>query len=724
MEYRQPLVWADSPCATFRYCELAAEQKVPVHNGWQTNTKSFDEVWNAHQANRSNIGLVLGNTSGVMDIDCDSLEAVALMHHLADGYLGHFKRSHDSAHHLFLCEGGGKTVRLAHPDGGVIVELRGDGSQTMVPPSTHPDGQQLSIKDWHPEASHHQYDSLYQLVHRVGALALLMREWHVGSRHQLSLSFAGLCQSLGISYDDAYKMVQLLCHVTHDDEENARLNNVKLTFQRPTANNIGFTGLCEVLCKASADEVSDWLCKAFGLRPAETQVTVTSHDVISLEAISRPEHVNEANLAAAYASQLQDKARYCFEDKHWYLWDGTRWKQDKQRQLLQLTTEFVQFAASSFITQGEPDVARRILTFLSAQKLENIEKLAQPKLAISLTEFDTSPMQLCVGNGVIDLQTGKLMPPMPSMHHSKMAGVEYEAGATCPRFMQFLADIFPDDGELVAYVQKVAGYLLTGSTKEQCLFMLLGGGANGKSTLVNLLTDLLGDYAANTAASTLMASNSNQYGDDLIRLAGARLITSSETEHGQRFAEAKIKSFTGGDKVTGRPLYGSWVEFVPVGKIVLTTNNRPEIRGSDDGIWRRIREVPFNRQFKEAEQDRELMSALRQELPGILNWAINGCLLWQAKGLNAPASVTASITAYRSEMDTVAGFIEDECHQAPSQRSSVANLYEQYASWCKAQDKHPRTKVQFGTALKSQGYAQVRDSTGRYWQGLTTVVVI
>ena len=528
---------------------------------------------------------------------------------------------------------------------------------------------------------------------------------------------------MSISYDDAYEMMQLLCHVTHDDEENARLNNVKLTYQRPTANNMGFTGLCEVIGKASADKVSDWLCKAFGLQPARTQVTVTSNDVISLETISRPEHVNEANLAAAYASQLQDKARYCFEDKHWYLWDGTRWKQDKQRQLLQLTTEFVQLAAKCAIENGEPDVARRILTFLSAQKLENIEKLAQPKLAISLTDFDTSPLQLCVGNGVIDLQTGKLMPPMPSMHHSKMAGVEYEAGATCPRFMQFLADIFPDDEELVAYVQKVAGYLLTGSTKEQCLFMLLGGGANGKSTLVNLLTDLLGDYAANTAASTLMASNSNQYGDDLIRLAGARLITSSETEHGQRFAEAKIKSFTGGDKVTGRPLYGSWVEFVPVGKIVLTTNNRPEIRGSDDGIWRRIREVPFNRQFKEAEQDRELMTALRQELPGILNWAIEGCLLWQAEGLNAPASVAASITAYRSEMDTVAGFIEDECHQDPSLRSSLASLYEQYASWCKAQDKHPRTKVQFGTALKSQGYAQVRDSTGRYWQGLTTFVV-
>ena len=174
--------------------------------------------------------------------------------------------------------------------------------------------------------------------------------------------------------------------------------------------------------------------------------------------------------------------------------------------------------------------------------------------------------------------------------------------------------------------------------------------------------------------------------------------------------------------ISARALYGELVDFKPVGKMLLTSNNRPEIRGSDDGIWRRMVEVPFNRQFKEAEQDRELMTALRQELPGILNWAIEGCLLWQTEGLHAPASVAASISAYRSEMDTVAGFIEDECHQDPSHRSSLANLYEQYASWCRTQNKHPRTKVQFGNALKSQGYAQVRDSTGRYWQGLTTFV--
>ena len=162
-----------------------------------------------------------------------------------------------------------------------------------------------------------------------------------------------------------------------------------------------------------------------------------------------------------------------------------------------------------------------------------------------------------------------------------------------------------------------------------------------------------------TAASTLMASNKNQVGDDLIRLAGARYITAAETEHGQRFAEAKIKSFTGGDMISARPL-GGWVDFTPVGKIFLTTNNRPEVTGLDDGWWRRMVEVPFNRQFTADEKDKELMAALPQELPGILNWAIEGCLRWQIEGLIAPQSVTVSVTEYRAQMDTVCSFITEE----------------------------------------------------------------
>ena len=446
-----------------------------------------------------------------------------------------------------------------------------------------------------------------------------------------------------------------------------------------------------------------------------------AHDgaLADLRIMRRPENVTEANLAEVFAVYLQGKALYCFDDKHWYLWNGQRWQKDKQNRIILKAEAFVRQATKMAIDAGEPDIARRILGFLSAQKLDNLVKLAKPRLAVNLTDFDADPMQLCIENGVIDLATGKLLEPNPAMRHSKMAGVSYDTHASCPRFMQFLKDIFPDDPELRGNAQKMIGYTLTGSTKEQCLFMFLGGGANGKSTLVNVLTKLMGDYAANTAASTLMASNSNQVGDDLIRLAGARYITAAETEHGQRFAEAKIKSFTGGDMISARPLYGEWVDFQPIGKIFLTTNNRPEIRGSDDGIWRRMVEVPFNRQFTADEQDKELMAALLQELPGILNWAIEGCLRWQSEGLIAPQSVTASVTEYRTEMDTVCSFVTEECLVAPHERIQVGSLYQQYTNWCRSSSKQPRTKVQFGKALTDQGYKQMRDSNGRYWQGLS-----
>jgi len=171
--------------------------------------------------------------------------------------------------------------------------------------------------------------------------------------------------------------------------------------------------------------------------------------------------------------------------------------------------------------------------------------------------------------------------------------------------------------------------------------------------------------------------------------------------------------------ISASPLYGNWVDFIPVGKILLTTNNRPEIRGSDDGIWRRMVEIPFERQFAADEQDKELMAALLQELPGILNWAIEGCLRWQTEGLIAPQSVTASVTEYRIEMDTVCSFVTEECIVASHERIQVGSLYQQYTSWCRSSSKQPRSKVQFGKALTDQGYKQMRDSNGRYWQGLS-----
>ena len=703
---------------TFRYCELKSQSKVPAHAEWQNENMQYDEAIALFNIQQSNIGLLLGQKSNIIDIDCDCREAVIIAKSLISGHLASYFRSSTSGHFLIRCDGG-KTLQLCDDDG-TIIELRGDGSQTMIPPSVHPDGQQLAFSEWNSNADTCNYADLYKVVHQIGALSLLLKKWQKGKRHQLSLCLAGLCQSIGLTYDEAFNVVELLCSVTYDEEKQNRINNVKHTYQKPIYSNLGYNGLSQLINKSFADKVASWLRIGFGVVDDKPQLPSNDNELTRLTMVANLEEVTEAKLSELYASQLKNRALYCFSDKHWYLWDGFRWQKDEQRQILLLTKSFVRLAAKTALNNLGRDVVNRILSFETANRMENLEKLAKPELAVHITEFDSNIMQLCVKNGVIDLNTGQLIKSSPSMLHSKMAGVSYDQNAKCPSFMQFLSDIFNRDQELIKYIQKVIGYMLTGSTKEQCMFMLLGGGANGKSTLVNLLTILLGDYAVNTPAGTLMVSTTNGIGDDVVRLAGARLITAQETENGQRFAEAKIKSLTGGDQVTGRPLYGVHVSFKPVGKIVLATNNRPEIRGTDEGIWRRIREIPFNRQFKESEQDKQLMSKLVKELPGILNWAIEGCLNWQSEGLIAPKAVSASGSEYRSEMDTVAGFLRDECRTEPTDKHRVSSLYEQYINWCKAQGKQHLTIIQFGKSLVSQGFKKERDRFGWYWLGLTT----
>ncbi len=512
---------------SLRYCELTTQSKIPANTNWQNEDKLFDEVVSLFETQKSNIGLLLGNKSNIIDIDCDCPEAVIIGERLIEGHFASFFRNSKSGHFLFRCEGG-KTIRLNDNEGSVLVELRADGAQTMVPPSVHPEGQPLSFTHWNENAREHQYDEVSELTHRIGALSLCFRCWNKGMRHQLSLCLAGLFQTIGLSYNDAFGIIQLLCDITFDEEQQRRLNNVKHTYQRPSHSNIGYEGIVQLKGREFANKVSNWLKIGFGIDVGKPKVPSNDNALTRLETITHAEEVTEARLAELYSAQLQSKALYCFSNKHWYLWDGNRWLKDEQRKICLLTRDFVRLVTQAALNGHGRDVIARILSFETANKMENLEKLAKSELAIHLTEFDANIMQLCVENGVIDLKTGRLLQPLPSMLHSKMAGVVYEEGATCLRFLQFLKDIFEDNDDLIEYFQRVVGYILTGSTEEQSIFMLLGGGANGKSTLVNILTKLLGDYVVNTPTQTLMASLINGVGDDLVRMAWARLSSTEQ----------------------------------------------------------------------------------------------------------------------------------------------------------------------------------------------------
>lgn len=288
-------------------------------------------------------------------------------------------------------------------------------------------------------------------------------------------------------------------------------------------------------------------------------------------------------------------------------------------------------------------------------------------------------------------------------------------------FEGFLERIFAGDGELISFVQRAVGYSLTGITSEHVVFLCWGKGANGKTTLVETLRSLLGDYGQQMPAETLLAKrHGGGITNDIARLRGVRLAAAQETGIGRRLDEALLKRLTGGDTVVARYLYGEYFEFVPTAKLWIATNHKPVITGTEEAIWRRIPLIPFTVTIPERERDSDLPTKLKDELPGILNWAIEGCLAWQQRRGLAPPDVVLGATAeYRQEMDTLGSFLDEGCVEDPNGEISVKDLYEKYSEWCKESGEYKHPKNTFGTRLTERGIQSGRTGAkGRLWKGI------
>ena len=274
-------------------------------------------------------------------------------------------------------------------------------------------------------------------------------------------------------------------------------------------------------------------------------------------------------------------------------------------------------------------------------------------------ELDTNSWLLNCLNGTLDLLTGELLPHQRDNLITKVAPVEYDPVAKCPVWDRFLSRIMGEDEDLIGFLQQMVGYSLTGDVSEQILFIGYGEGANGKSTFLNTLLGLLGDYAMKATSDLLMRHQGHP--TEKADLFGKRFVATIETEDGRRLSEVFVKEATGGDPIRARRLHENFWQFNPTHTLFLATNHRPIIRGTDHAIWRRIRLIPFNVTIPDAKMDKHLIGKLRAEWPGILNWAVRGGLLWQAKGLKTPDRVEAATGIYRREMDVLADFFEDRC---------------------------------------------------------------
>ena len=429
------------------------------------------------------------------------------------------------------------------------------------------------------------------------------------------------------------------------------------------------------------------------------------------------EHCTDLGNARRLVRLVGQDLRYARPWRQWLVWTGARWEPDQTGTVERLSKQVV--SALHIDAYAEPDPTRRkqlakhALESESARAIRAMIELARTeyKVAIPPRALDRDPWLFNVQNGTIDLRTGRLREHRREDLITKLVPVAYDPAATCPTFEAFLFRIFGGNEALIGFVQRAAGYALTGDTREQCFFLLYGCGANGKSTLVGALMGLLDSYAGQVAADTLLARKDDSVLalNDLATLEGKRLVAAVESDMGRRLAESLVKQLTGGDRLKVKRLYQDVYETQPSFKIWLSTNHRPTIRGTDWAIWRRIRPIPFEVTIPEAEQDRTLSAKLEAERPGILAWALKGCLDWQQKGLAAPEEVRRATDTYRAEEDVIGRFVEEHCVVAAGETVATAELYGRYTAWAKSAGEPAVTQKAFGQALTERGFLKGRD---------------
>lgn len=435
-------------------------------------------------------------------------------------------------------------------------------------------------------------------------------------------------------------------------------------------------------------------------------------------ASGRRHHLTPLGSARRFVDGDGRDVRYVRERGQWIVWNGRCWQEDDGVGLQRRAKETVLAMyreAETCHDHERNELVRHAQRSESLKALTELTKLAisEAGVAVRVADLDPDPWLLGCQNETLDLKTGGLRPHRREDLITRLVPVDYDADAACPRWEAFLDRAMAGDADLVGYLQRAAGYALTGDASEQALFFLVGDGANGKSTFLETLGEVLGPHAVQADASCFLRRKGGGPRNDLARLAGARLVAAAETESDAALAEAMVKMVTGGERIAARFLYHETFEYAPTFKLFLATNHLPRIAGTDEGIWRRLRVVRFGVTIPERERDKRLREALRAELPGILSWAVRGCLEWQrAGGLGEPVAVVAANAGYRAEMDGVGRFLAECCVRGEDRVTPMGDLFTGYQAWCAASGEEPLPKYRFGNQLTRHGLAAHRGTRG------------
>ena len=435
--------------------------------------------------------------------------------------------------------------------------------------------------------------------------------------------------------------------------------------------------------------------------------------------------LTDAGNADRFVKMFGKDIRYSNTHKKWYIWNGRYWQQDEGT-IITYAIACVRniMNEANLLPDGDRrrELIKHSLRSESAGRLRAIVDIASnyTELKITTEQMDANPWLLNCQNGTIDLRTGKLQDFRREDYITKMCKAKYDPDCATPLWDSLLDKVTNGSAEVRKYIQRALGYALTGDTSEQALFILYGTGSNGKSTLLNVFAELLDGYAQSAKSDSFMEKKNESVNNDIARLNGARFVTAIEMQEGKRLSEELIKSMTGGDKLVTRFLYGEFFEYIPQFKVFLAVNHKPNIRDTTNSIWRRIKLIPFTNVFTERERDKQFsQKILRKELPGILAWAVQGCMMWLHSGLSAPDEITQATTAYKAEMDSFSHFFDECCVIREGGRVTNKMLRAKYDEWCTENGERPLTQRPFSQKLLERGYEK-KNSAGNgamEWHG-------
>ena len=647
----------------------------------ETATEAELYAW-AAMKDELNIGIVCGVTSNITVVDADTQEAVDMLEgmNLPDTLKVKTKKGYHYYYKYCANPVLSNAVRIVEG-----VDIRTQGGQVVAPGSQHVSG---FIYSWFnegtpiaefPQALEDLFTASAQKTRENNKDVSNIAE---GSRNSSLTSLAGSMKHLGMSYE--------------------------VVLAATMSTNSGFS-----------DPLPD----------SEVETIVRS--ICRYEANEKKYKCTELGVAERFIAKYDSVVRFNVNSGNWMIYDGIRWAEqstDKRSLLCSTVTDKIialirsipnEVPKESEYRKAYEDFARSLE---SANKLKGLHGLIAGSVPANMEQFDKNPFILNLLNKTINLSTMEIKEHSPKDYLAKVMPVNYDASAQCSLWSQFVSTVFNNDTELISFIQRAVGYTLTGDTTEQVFFTLYGSGANGKSVFLDTLLHLFGAYGQQSTFSTFLSkAGDGGIRNDIAGMAGARFVSAAESGVFKTLDDALIKDITGGKSVKARFLHKEFFEFTPQMKLWLATNHKPNIYDDSNGMWRRVKLIPFNVTIANENQDKNLYYKLLKELPGILNWCLEGFKQWKTHGLGKCDSIDVATSDYKVTMDLLGQFIDEKVTLNNASTIKSSALYSSFSEWCKQNGENPWTNKTFSIKMCDKGYKKIRVTDGIVWQGLEIV---